>query len=150
MAGLALLAGLAACSARKESPEQYEVVAAVRRYNEALPRAYAQAASGVLAAAATNDEIQRVDDLIRFLAQGRMVMDARQESFEAGPVSFPEAGKAQLEATEVWWYRHWKPETGEVKQPPRRVRYTNRYQLVRVGDRWLVDRLVETGWQEIE
>ena len=49
-------------------------------------------------------------------------------------------------ATEEWWYRHVVPAPSEVRQAPRRVRYRNRYSLVRVQERWLVDRLEEIGF----
>ncbi len=139
-----------ACSVPPQSAADFEVVAGVRRYNEALARAYANASSGVLVGAATPDELQRVDDLIGFLAQGKMVMDARQERFEAGRVQRDGPDRATVDATEVWWYRHWIPATGEVKQAPKRVRYRNRYQLVRADGRWLVDRLRETGYEELK
>jgi hypothetical protein len=146
----ALAAIIVGCSERRESPEAFEVKAAVRRYNEALPQAYARQSAGLLAGAATGDEMQRLDDIVNFLAQGKRVMDARQESFEAGQVAFPAEGRAEVEAEEVWWYRHWVPSTGEVKQAPRRVRYKNLYRLVRVEGRWLVDRLEERGYKQLE
>ncbi len=146
----ALLSAAAGCGPAPRSPLDQALIAAVQRYNEVLPAAYARANAGALGAVATPGEQQRVEDLIGFLAQGRSIMDARQESFalrgharEEGP------DRASLEVTEVWWYRHVVPATGEVKQAPRRVRYGNRYELVRVEGRWLVDRLVETGFEEL-
>lgn len=137
------------CGPRAESVADYEVKIAVRRYNEALPAAYGRADAGRLAETATPDEMQRVEDLIGFLAQGKMVMDARQEAFEAVRVARESETAATVEATEIWWYRHWVPETGEVKQPPRRVRYKNRYHCRRADGRWLVDRLEETGFEQL-
>lgn len=150
--GRLALAGLvlaAACGPPAESVADYEVKIAVRRYNEALPTAYARADSGLLAETATPDEMRRVEDIIGFLAQGRMVMDARQEALEAGRVTHESEAAATVEATEIWWYRHFVPGTGEVRQAPRRVRYENRYHLRRVDGRWLVDRLEETGFEEL-
>ena len=146
LAGLLLALG---CGPRAESVADYEVKIAVRRYNEVLPVAYSRADAGLLAETATPDEVRRVEDLIGFLAQGRMVMDARQEAFEAGRVVHESEARATVEATEIWWYRHWVPETGEVKQAPRRVRYQNRYHCVRADGRWRVDRLEETGYEEL-
>ena len=148
----ALLLSLAAggCGPPSRTPLDQAVAAAVQRYNEALPRAYARADAGALQDVASPDEVQRVHDLIGFLAQGKMIMEARQESFalrgqarEEGPA------RASVEATEVWWYRHVVPATGEVRQAPRRVRYANRYHLVQLDGRWRVDRLVETGFEEL-
>lgn len=145
-----LLAAAAGCGPAARSPLDQAVTAAVQRYNEALPRAYARADAGALDTVATPDEVQRVHDQIGFLAQGKMIMEARQESFalkgharEEGP------DRASVEVTEVWWYRHVVPGTGEVKQAARRVRYTNRYLLVRLDGQWRVDRLVETGFEEL-
>ena len=146
LGGLLLALG---CGPRAESVADYEVKIAVRRYNEALPRAYARADAEFLAETATPDEVRRVEDLIGFLAQGRMVMDARQEAFEAGRVVHESDSVATVEATEIWWYRHWVPETGEVKQAPRRVRYKNHYHCRRADGRWRVDRLEETGYEEL-
>lgn len=147
----AILLSLApACGPSARSPLDQAVIAAVQRYNEALPGAYARGDAGALGAVATPDEQQRVEDQIGFLAQGRMIMEARQESFalreharEEGP------DRASAEVTEVWWYRHVVPGTGEVRQAARRVRYANRYHLLRADGRWLVDRLVETGFEEL-
>jgi len=151
LAGAAALAAAhLACASRRESPEAFEVTAAVRRYNEALPQAYARREPSLVAASATGDEMRRLDDIVNFLAQGERVMDARQETFQAGKVTFPATDRAELEAEEVWWYRHWVPSTGEVKQAPRRVRYKNLYRLARVEGRWLVDRLEERGYQELQ
>ncbi len=144
LGGLLLALG---CGPRVESVADYEVKIAVRRYNEALPIAYARADAGLLTQAATPDEMRRVEDLIGFLAQGRMVMDARQEAFEAGRVAHESETSATVEATEIWWYRHWVPQTGEVRQGPRRVRYRNRYHCLRAGSHWRVDRLEETGFE---
>jgi len=144
------LATLVACASGRESPEAFQAVTTIRRYNQALPRAYAQAKAGLLAGTATGNELQRVDDVIMFLAQGKMVMDARQESFRAGPATFPEAGRALVECEEIWWYRHWIPSTGEVKQAPRRVRYRNLYKLAKVDGAWLVDRLEEKAYEQLQ
>lgn len=144
---LALLAG---CGGGRLSVADYEVVVAVKRYNQALPVAYAKGNAGHLAGTATPDEMQRVDDLIAFLAQGHYVMDARQETFQAGPVLHDGPDKASLEATEIWWYRHWSPSTGEIKQAPRRVRYKNRYYCMKSEGRWLVDRLEELGFERLQ
>jgi len=146
LAGLLVALG---CGPPAESVADYEVKIAVRRYNEALPLAYARADARLLAEAATPDEMRRVEDLNSFLAQGKIVMDARQESFEASPVVHESPTRATVEATEVWWYRHWVPETGEVRQAPRRVRYKNRYHCVQADGRWLVDRLEETGFEDL-
>lgn len=146
LGGLLLTLG---CGPRAESVADYEVKIAVRRYNEFLPQAYARADAGLLSETATPDEMRRVEDLIGFLAQGKMVMDARQETFEASPVAHESPTRATVEATEIWWYRHWVPETGEVKQAPRRVRYKNRYHCVRADGRWLVERLEETGFEDL-
>lgn len=146
----AATAALLACSAGRESPEAFEATAAVRRYNEALPQVYARRAPALLAGSATADEMQRLDDIVNFLAQGSRVMDARQETFQAGKVAFSAPDRAEVEAEEVWWYRHWVPSTGEVKQAPRRVRYKNLYRLMRIDGRWLVDRLEERGYQELQ
>jgi hypothetical protein len=145
-----LLALAAGCGPAPRSPLDQAVAAAIQRYNEVLPGAYARADAGALAPVATPGEMQRVEDLIGFLAQGRMIMDARQESFELrGHAREEGSERASAEVTEVWWYRHVVPATGEVKQAPRRVRYANRYLLVRVEGRWLVDRLVETGFEDL-
>jgi hypothetical protein len=146
----AAAAAVLGCRPAPRSPAEQEIVAAIQRYNEALPQAYARADPGLLATVATPDEARRVDDLIGFLAQGKMVMDARQEQAETRRVRLEGPDRATAEVTEIWWYRHWVPSTGEVKQAPRRVRYENRYQLVRVQGRWLVDRLVETGYAELK
>ncbi len=150
LAALLLLLGDAGCGPAPRSPLDQALTAAIQRYNEALPGAYARADAGALATVATPDEMQRVQDLIGFLAQGKMIMEARQESValvgharEEGP------DRASAEVSEVWWYRHVVPATGEVKQAPRRVRYANRYLLARVEGRWVVDRLVETGFEEV-
>ncbi|MBW2734626.1 MAG: hypothetical protein JRH20_19735 [Deltaproteobacteria bacterium] len=148
-----LVGGLLGCARDKESVEDYRVTLAVKRYNEALPRAYARGSAGFLANVATPAEMGRVDDIIGFLVQGKRVMDARQESFAAQAVrrSLRHDGKtsATLVATEVWWYRHWIPSTKEVKQAPRRVRYRNRYHCVKVKGKWRVDRLVEMGFEKL-
>ena len=145
-----LLSIAAACGPAARSPLDQAVTAAVQRYNEALVGAYARADAGALALVATPGEQQRVEDLIGFLSQGRMVLDARQESFELrGGAREERPDRASADVSEVWWYRHVVPATGEVKQAPRRVRYVNRYNLVRVDGRWLVDRLQETGFEEL-
>lgn len=141
-------ASLVACG-QHDSVADFEVIAAVKRYNQVLPQAYARASAGLLTETATADEMRRVSDLIGFLAQGRMVMDARQEAFEAVKVVREATERAALEATEVWWYRHWVPATSEVRQAPRRVRYRNRYHCLRVEGRWLVDRLEELGFEDL-
>lgn len=148
-AAAVLLAVLAGCGGGRRSVADHEVLAAVKRYNQALPAAYARGSAGPLQESATPAEIQRVDDIIGFLAQGRMVMDARQESFEAGPVKHEGAEVASVETTEVWWYRHVVAQTGEVKQAPRRVRYRNLFRCRKVGTRWLVDRLEERGFTQL-
>ena len=81
-----LVGAALACSPRAESVRDYEAKIAVRRYNELLPAAFAKGSVGALAGAATPDEMRRVSDIIAFLGQGGMVMDARQESFDPGPV----------------------------------------------------------------
>ncbi len=144
------LAAAGGCARRAESAADHAVVAAARRYNEALPQAYARGSAALLGEAATPDEMVRVDDLISFLTQGKLVMDARQESFRPGSVHHLDAKRAELDAEEVWWYRHWNPATGEVKQPGRRVRYRNRYSLLLVGKTWLVDRLKELGYEQLK
>ncbi|MBI5527436.1 MAG: hypothetical protein HY897_13970 [Deltaproteobacteria bacterium] len=143
------LALVAACSTAAESVSDYEVTVGVKRYNEALATAYARESAEPLAGAATAAEMQRVDDIVNFLGQGGMTMDARQESFDAQKVSVSADGRATLNSDEVWWYRHWNPATGEVKQAPRRVRYQMHYTLVKDAGRWLVDRLEETGYKEL-
>lgn len=149
-AAAALLLVAAGCGLPARSPLDQAVIAAVQRYNEALPGAYSHGDAGALGAVATPAEAQRVQDLIGFLAQGRMILDARQERFELrGHAREEGPDRASAEVTEVWWYRHVVPATGEVRQAPRRVRYGNRYLLVRADGRWLVDRLVETGFEEL-
>ena len=105
---------LVGCGRNPQPVADYEVLVAVKRYNQALPTAYVRGSAGHLEGTATLAEKQRVDDIISFLAQGRMVMDARQETFEAGPVRNEGKGRASVDATEVWWYRHWNPATGEI------------------------------------
>lgn len=140
---------MAGFSLRSRSAPDYELAVAVKRYNLALPQAYARCDSGLLAEAATPDEMQRVEDVISFLAQGKMVMEARQESCELGAVTKDARGKASIEATEIWWYRHVVPATGEVRQAPRRVRYDNRYHCLFADGHWLVDRLEELGFENL-
>lgn len=139
----------AGCAAATESVGDYDLKTAVQRYNETLVAAYALGGAGPLSESASPNELQRIDDIIGFLAQGGMVMDARQESFEAQKVSIAGNGRATMESSEVWWYRHWNPITGEVRQAPRRVRYQMRYTLVKNEGRWLVDRLDETGYKDL-
>lgn len=146
---LACCSLLPGCGGARQSVADHEVLAAVKRYNQALPAAYARGSTDLLQESATPAEIQRVDDVIGFLMQGRMVMDARLESFEAGPVTQEGAESASVETTEVWWYRHVMPETGEVKQAPRRVRYLNLFRCRKVDGRWLVDRLEERGFEQL-
>lgn len=141
--------GLMACGRAGESVRDHEVKTAVWRYNQQLPQAYRRGSAALLEAAATIDEARRVEDVIGFLGQGRMVMDARQEQLEAEPPRFTGEDRAELVTTEVWWYRHHRPDTGEVVQAPRRVQYRNRYKLLRIEGRWLVDRLEELGFEDL-
>jgi len=144
-----LLLLLATACGEGESIAEHEVAVAVRRYNQALTMAYARAAPELLDGRATRAEMQRVADTIGFLAQGGRVMDARQETFQQGEVRFAGDDRATIEAAETWWYRHRVPNTDDIRQAPRRVRYETRYHLTRVEGRWVVDRLEETGFEDI-
>lgn len=144
----AAMAAALGCRLSPRSPTQQEVVAAVHRYNDGLQQAYARSDANVLGSVATADEVRRVDDLIGFLGQGGIRMEARQERIELAGVHV-DADAAAVDVTQVWWYRHRVRSTGEVTQPPKRVRYRTRYELVRLGGQWLVDRLRETGYEEL-
>jgi hypothetical protein len=97
---------------------------------------------------------------------GQVVADAvvcaDVEQGQMGPVDlFPSEGHWSTDPGMAWLvqeriagatprhYYIWVPETGEVKQAPRRVRYQNRYHCVRADGRWRVDRLEETGYEEL-
>ena len=78
-----------------------------------------------------------------------MVMEMRQESSIFESVRILSEGRAEAIVTEDWWYRHWQPTTGITKQAPRRVRYKNKYTLIKTDNRWLIDKLKEMDYKEL-
>jgi len=131
---------LSGCT-KRASVEEHRVRAVTASYNQALPGVYATKALEPLDGIATEDEIGRLYSIILGLSQRGLILDSRQESFHAESLEIPAADAAELVSTEVWWYRHVNPDTNAVAQAPRRVHYKIRYQLIRMKERWLVNRL---------
>ena len=123
------------------SVEEFRLAAVVKEYNLLLPRAYS-ARSARLVTCATPNELERLSDLIAGLAQKGLVLDTRQESLDLGLIKIFETNTlADVETTEVWWYRQVDAKSGEEAQASRRVRYTLRYKMAQLQGRWLVDRI---------
>jgi hypothetical protein len=135
----AFLVSAAACR-KNLSIEEYRVAAAVKEYNLTLPRAYL-AKSPDLVTCATSDERSRLMSLIRALEAKGWTLDARQDSMEASRIKLIDPRLADLETTEVWWYRQVDAKTGKETQAPRRIRYGLRYKVAKGREGWLVDRI---------
>jgi len=114
-----------------------ELGKAVREYDDALVRAYAAADATTLASVATAKEMGRVQVLVDLKSNGKLVLEAKVESFEVTRAS-TSGESGSVETRERWRYhdRHLKP--GEAKGPDFVADMAMRYGLVREGGRWKV------------
>jgi len=146
---LAAAATLPACH-RQESVEEHRVRAAVESYNQLLPRVYATSRSELLSPVTGEDERQRIDGLLEDLKARRWTLDCRQEASEVTRLAIEDPPTmAEVETSELWWYRQ-VPETGAAEVPgPKRVRYGLRYKLLQREGRWFVDRIEMLNSEEL-
>jgi len=110
---------------------------AVRAYDDALVRAYAGGDAKPLANLATAKELGRVQVLVDLKSAGKLVLEARIESFEVTSSS-TSGDTATVETRERWRYhdKHLKP--GEQDGPDFVADMKMRYELVREGGQWKV------------
>ena len=114
-----------------------ELGKAVREYDDALVRAYAVADASTLASVATAKEMGRVQVLVDLKSNGKLVLEAKVESFEVTRAS-ASGETGTVETRERWRYhdRHLRP--GEAQGPDFVADMAMRYELVREGGRWRV------------
>ena len=144
VAPLLLLLALGALSGcqRRFSVEEHRVLAAVKGYNQSLPSAYRSGRVDAMEPWTGAEERERLTTLLAGLAQKGWTLDTRQESFALGAIKVePPPLMADLESSEVWWYRQLGAKSGAEVQPPKRIRYGLRYKLVQTQGHWLVDRI---------
>lgn len=116
-------------------------MAVVKEYNLLLPRAYLTKRADLVAMATANER-ERLATLITGLEQRGLLLDSRQESFDIGTMTiFEPPLLADVNSTEVWWYRHVDSKSSATAQAPRRLRYQLRYRLVQSQGQWLVAHL---------
>ena len=131
-----LLVALAAAACAR--PER-DAAAAVRRYDDALVRAYRRADAAGLAEVATADEVRRVTALIDLKSAARLVLESEIAAFQVDRAAADPSGTAiAVETTERWRYfdRHLVP--GEPPGPTFESDMKMRYDLVREGGAWKV------------
>ena len=131
----ALLLALAAACARPDR----DAAAAVRRYDDALVRAYRQADASELARVATADEARRVAVLVDLKSAAKLVLESELLAFRTDRVEVaPDARAAVVETTERWRYfdRHLVP--GEAPGPAFEREMSMQYDLAREGESWKV------------
>ncbi len=131
--GPTVLLLLAACQG-----DSAEAAKAVRAYDDALVRAYSAGSAAPLTNLATAKEQGRVQVLVDLKSAGKMVLEARIESFEVTS-STSSGDAATVETRERWRYhdRHLKP--GEPDGPVFVADMKMRYELVREGGPWKVN-----------
>ena len=133
----ALLALLAATACAR--PER-DAAAAVRRYDDALVRAYRRADAAGLAEVASADEVRRVTALVDLKSAAKLVLESELRSLQVDRVEVaPDGSAAAVETTERWRYldRHLAP--GEAPGPAFEGEMAMRYELVRSEGRWKVN-----------
>lgn len=133
----ALLAAVAVLACAR--PER-DAAEAVRRYDDALVRAYRRADASELTGVATADEARRVSVLIDLKSAAKLVLESELRSFRVDRVEVSANGSAAgVATTERWRYhdRHLAP--GEAPGPTFEREMAMRYELVREGKSWKVD-----------
>jgi len=150
LAGLALLATLAACgpSAEETEEDREAILEALETYNERLSQAYAFADPSVLEGIAATREINSVrTNIARVASEGkRIVSELEQLTIE--DLNHYQASNAYVQTFEVWDIQVQAVGSDEVISRDRDQRSRVRYQVKREGGEWTVvwrQRLDDTG-----
>ncbi|MEN6430897.1 MAG: hypothetical protein ABFC80_08695, partial [Coriobacteriales bacterium] len=110
-------------------------------YNRALVRAFAEQDMNELDQVATRDQTYTEYQLMAALGESRARMLASLRHITFGDVAFSSDSSATVATTETWDYIHQSMDTSETLREEKGIVYHLRYDLVQVGDRWLVDRV---------
>lgn len=132
-------AGGCAAKAPEEDPEVLAVRSAVRTYNDALVRAFAEMDMNELNTVATEEQATKEFYLMAALGESRVRMIGVLRSIEFGEVTFTGDASATVTTTETWDYRHESLDTSETVREETGIVYRLRYDLVLQNGRWLVD-----------
>lgn len=139
LAGAALLLALAACDRGKELAAAERLI---RAYDRAVIEAHLTTNFGELEKVTSKDELERVQVLVAGLRAQKQVLVASLESLSVESASFDAASSAGVVlATERWTYQRTDSTTREPVGEPAAREYTLRYELVRRGSDWVVDRV---------
>lgn len=138
VAGVVILAGVAACGDASLDPETLAVRQAVTDYNDALVRAFATLDLGQLESVATTEQVTEEAYTLMQLQSENAVMDAELISIKFGDIIVYAEDDVSITTTEVWDYDYMSLETSETIRTERGVEYQLRYDLVLREGRWLV------------
>ena len=139
LASAALLLALSACDGRKELATAERLI---RAYDRAVIEAHLTASFGELEKVTSKDELERVQVLVGGLRAQKQVLVASLEALSVESASFDaEAGAGVILATERWTYQRADAATRAPIGEPAAREYTLRYELVRRGNDWVVDRV---------
>lgn len=126
---------LGACSG-----ERVELENTVRAYNELNSRAVAEGNALILGFFASEREMNRVRAYItQMQAEGRRLRGTLEEMEFLGAET--EAGRATVRSRESWRYQFVDSRTGAALTRPQEMHFVNTYTLIRLDDRWVVDRI---------
>lgn len=124
-------------------PQEQAVQHVVVRYNAALAEGFRRMDMNALSSVATKDQATSEYYQMAALGEGKVQLIASLTDIRFTSTRITGDAKAVVETEEIWDYQQVSTETSAVVRVEKDVRYLLRYDLVREGGRWFVDKVTD-------
>lgn len=135
---LLMLVGLISCGKRADTGEEAGIKEAVRRYDEALIKAYNVVDTKPIDGLASEKEIGKVRMIIwKFLGEKKF-MESELLDLRFEKIRVKGKDSAEVETFERWRYRHLDKDTRDVVFTKDMEEYRLSYEMIKEKGKWVV------------